>query len=112
MADVVFEYKDDQGWTHRVSSLERVPKKYLDTMTAVDRGTPEASGREIRVVDSPFRLPGKLEQVHPAYILLPVMALVYFRSRNYVVRLLIVALLALWLAFRLYLLFERQFLST
>ena len=94
MADVYFEYTDNDGRTHQVDDVMKVPKQYMRTMVAV--GVEE--GQTAEGVQAPpppaksFALGGGgYVNIVPALL-----GIIFLRSKNFVTRCLMGAALLVW----------------
>ncbi|MFH1723116.1 MAG: hypothetical protein ABII00_00695 [Elusimicrobiota bacterium] len=86
MAEVVFEYTDEQGRLHRVDSIDKVPKERLRSMVAVGLEEPEQAPAKAPPA-SGFRVD----------LLLPVLlAVLFVRCRGFLARAILATLAIMW----------------
>lgn len=105
MAKVIFEYKDESGRVHQVSDLKEVPRKYMQTMTAIGVDETEGASAGTSAGASPSAKPAGFPSgpKDRTVILVPVvLLLIVWKMNNFLIRCLAAAAAGGWIFFHGY----------
>lgn len=94
MPNLNVEYRDASGRKHKVSSIDKVPKKYLQSMEVTAEYEPEAQqegGKPVKTSSgklpndhfSPPSLPKSLADINPLHALAVALVLVMWRVKSF-----------------------------
>lgn len=104
MARTIFEYTDDRGKTHQVTSLDQVPKKHIHTMVAIGVDEKAEAAKTLAAAAPPKptvdpRLQKVLDTMQkiPLTIAVPVvLVLTWWKFRHFIVRVLVFIFALVW----------------